>query len=122
MEFVRVEYDVDAAGGPSGRARCRTTSPTISAQADGLTPARIPPSRTRRITNSEGPVSWLFPDERKFFEDFSGIATRLTTVATLLEQALDDPARLPNPSPRSIACNARRTRRPMTSMSTWTSC
>jgi uncharacterized protein len=40
-------------------------------------------------------VSWLFPDERKFFEHFSGIAARLTTVATLLEQALDDPARLP---------------------------
>jgi uncharacterized protein Yka (UPF0111/DUF47 family) len=41
-------------------------------------------------------VSWLFPDERKFFEHFSGIAARLTTVATLLEQALDEPARLPD--------------------------
>ena len=41
-------------------------------------------------------MSWLFPDERKFFEHFSGIAARLTTVATLLEQALDDPARLPD--------------------------
>jgi uncharacterized protein Yka (UPF0111/DUF47 family) len=40
-------------------------------------------------------VSWLFPDERKFFEHFSGIAARLTTVATFLEQALDDPDRLP---------------------------
>ncbi len=40
-------------------------------------------------------MSWLFPDERKFFEDFSAIAARLTTVATLLEQALDEPARLP---------------------------
>jgi uncharacterized protein len=40
-------------------------------------------------------VSWLFPDERKFFEHFTGIAARLTTAATLLEQALDDPARLP---------------------------
>ena len=40
-------------------------------------------------------LSWLFPDERKFFEHFSGIATRLTAVAELLEQALDDPARLP---------------------------
>jgi len=40
-------------------------------------------------------MSWLFPDERKFFEQFSGIAARLTTVATLLEQALDQPARLP---------------------------
>jgi uncharacterized protein len=39
-------------------------------------------------------VSWLFPDERKFFEAFSGIAARLTTVATLLEQALDEPGRL----------------------------
>ena len=40
-------------------------------------------------------MSWLFPDERKFFEHFGDIAGRLTTVATLLEQALDDPARLP---------------------------
>jgi uncharacterized protein len=40
-------------------------------------------------------VSWLFPDERKFFDDFSGIAARLTVVATLLEQALDQPVRLP---------------------------
>jgi uncharacterized protein Yka (UPF0111/DUF47 family) len=40
-------------------------------------------------------VSWLFPDERKFFEHFSGIAARLTTAARLLEQALDEPARLP---------------------------
>jgi len=39
-------------------------------------------------------VSWLFPDERSFFEHFNGIAARLTTVATLLEQALDQPARL----------------------------
>ena len=39
-------------------------------------------------------MNWLFPDERKFFEDFSGIATRLTIVADLLEQALDSPARL----------------------------
>jgi uncharacterized protein Yka (UPF0111/DUF47 family) len=40
-------------------------------------------------------VSWLFPDERKFFDDFSGIAARLTVAATLLEQALDQPVRLP---------------------------
>jgi uncharacterized protein Yka (UPF0111/DUF47 family) len=40
-------------------------------------------------------VSWLFPDERKFFDDFSGIAARLTSEAVLLEQALDQPARLP---------------------------
>ncbi len=39
-------------------------------------------------------MSWLFPDERKFFEDFSGIAARLTTIAVMLEQALDDPATL----------------------------
>ena len=41
-------------------------------------------------------MSWLFPDERKFYEDFSAIAARLTTVATLLEEALDQPARLPS--------------------------
>jgi uncharacterized protein len=40
-------------------------------------------------------VSWLFPDERRFFDDFSAIAASLTTVATLLEQALDQPALLP---------------------------
>jgi len=40
-------------------------------------------------------VSWLFPDERKFFEHFTGIAARLTVAATLLEQALDEPSRLP---------------------------
>ncbi len=40
-------------------------------------------------------MSWLFPDERKFFEQFTGIAARLTTAATLLEQALEEPARLP---------------------------
>jgi uncharacterized protein Yka (UPF0111/DUF47 family) len=40
-------------------------------------------------------VSWLFPDERRFFDDFSAIAGRLTTVATLLEQGLDQPALLP---------------------------
>jgi hypothetical protein len=39
-------------------------------------------------------VSWLFPDERRFFDDFSAIAASLTTVATLLEQGLDQPARL----------------------------
>jgi uncharacterized protein Yka (UPF0111/DUF47 family) len=40
-------------------------------------------------------VSWLFPDERRFFEDFSAIAALLTAAATLLEQALDDPTLLP---------------------------
>ena len=40
-------------------------------------------------------MSWLFPDERKFFEHFSGIAARLTNVAMLLEQGLEQPVRLP---------------------------
>ncbi len=40
-------------------------------------------------------MSWLFPDERTFFEHFTGLAARLTAEATLLEQALDQPARLP---------------------------
>ena len=39
-------------------------------------------------------MSWLFPDERKFFEHFTGIAARLTAAATLLEQALEEPERL----------------------------
>jgi uncharacterized protein Yka (UPF0111/DUF47 family) len=40
-------------------------------------------------------LSWLFPDERKFFEHFGDIAGQLTSAAIMLEQALDDPARLP---------------------------
>ena len=30
-------------------------------------------------------MSWLFPDERQFFEHFGDIATRLTAVATAAE-------------------------------------
>jgi uncharacterized protein len=41
-------------------------------------------------------VSRFFPDERKFFEHFSGIAAQLTRAATMLEQGLDDPVRLPD--------------------------
>jgi uncharacterized protein len=40
-------------------------------------------------------MGWLFPDERKFFEDFKGIGARLTAVATLLARALDEPSQLP---------------------------
>jgi uncharacterized protein len=40
-------------------------------------------------------MSWLFPDERRFFDDFSAISARLPSLARLLEQALDDPAQLP---------------------------
>jgi uncharacterized protein len=40
-------------------------------------------------------VTWLLPDERKFYEHFNGIAARLTAIAELLEQALGQPARLP---------------------------
>jgi uncharacterized protein len=40
-------------------------------------------------------VTWLLPDERKFYDHFNGIAARLTAIAELLEQALDQPARLP---------------------------
>ncbi|HEX3275538.1 MAG TPA: DUF47 family protein, partial [Gemmatimonadales bacterium] len=39
-------------------------------------------------------MSWLFPDERAFFEHFSSIAASLTTMAELLVQAFDHPARL----------------------------
>jgi hypothetical protein len=39
-------------------------------------------------------LDWLFPDERKFFARFTGVAQRVTTAATLLEQAFDDPSRL----------------------------
>ena len=38
-------------------------------------------------------MSWLFPNEQQFYDHLTGIATRLTQVATLLEQALDQPAR-----------------------------
>jgi uncharacterized protein Yka (UPF0111/DUF47 family) len=36
----------------------------------------------------------LFPDERKFFERFTGVAQHLTAAARLLEQAFDAPPRL----------------------------
>jgi uncharacterized protein Yka (UPF0111/DUF47 family) len=39
-------------------------------------------------------LGWLFPDQRKFYTRFSGIAQGLTRAATLLEQALNDPARM----------------------------
>lgn len=39
-------------------------------------------------------LAWLFPDERTFFAAFNGVAQRLTTAATQLAQAFDDPARL----------------------------
>ena len=39
-------------------------------------------------------LGWLFPDERKFYTRFSGVARSLTGAATLLEQALDDPVLL----------------------------
>jgi uncharacterized protein len=40
-------------------------------------------------------MSWLFPDERRFFEHFSSIAARLIEAALLLEEAMREPARLP---------------------------
>jgi uncharacterized protein len=51
--------------------------------------------RVRSFGRAEATMGWLFPDERKFFEDFSGIGTRLTVIATLLARALDEPSRLP---------------------------
>ena len=41
-------------------------------------------------------MSWLFPDERAFFEHFSSIAASLTVMAELLVQAFDQPAWLPD--------------------------
>jgi uncharacterized protein Yka (UPF0111/DUF47 family) len=38
-------------------------------------------------------LGWLFPDERKFYADFTGIAQHLTAAAKLLEQAFDHPSR-----------------------------
>ena len=34
-------------------------------------------------------MSWLFPDTKKFYEDFSAIATRVKTVATILPELLE---------------------------------
>jgi uncharacterized protein Yka (UPF0111/DUF47 family) len=48
----------------------------------------------RRTTTAGAGMSWLFPDERAFFEHFSSIAASLTTMAELLVQAFDQPARL----------------------------
>lgn len=39
-------------------------------------------------------LGWLFPDERKFYTRFTGIAHGLTRAATLLEQGLDEPVRM----------------------------
>jgi uncharacterized protein Yka (UPF0111/DUF47 family) len=39
-------------------------------------------------------VSWLFPNEKVFYDHLTGIAVRLTRVAALLRQALDDPSGL----------------------------
>lgn len=39
-------------------------------------------------------MSWLFPDERQFYEHLTSIAKALTTIATLLEQGLENPALL----------------------------
>lgn len=36
-------------------------------------------------------MEWLFPDERKFYTRFSGVAHQLTRAAILLEQAFDRP-------------------------------
>jgi uncharacterized protein Yka (UPF0111/DUF47 family) len=45
-------------------------------------------------------LGWLFPDERKFYTKFSGVAQRLTTAARLLEEAFDHPSRLAGLSAR----------------------
>ena len=39
-------------------------------------------------------MSWLFPNERQFYDHLTDIATRVTAAATLLEQALNEPARV----------------------------
>jgi uncharacterized protein Yka (UPF0111/DUF47 family) len=39
-------------------------------------------------------VNWLFPKEKVFYDHLTGIAVRLTRVAGLLQQALDDPGEL----------------------------
>jgi uncharacterized protein Yka (UPF0111/DUF47 family) len=39
-------------------------------------------------------VSWLFPNEKVFYDHLTGIAVRLTRVAAMLRQALDDPSGL----------------------------
>jgi hypothetical protein len=40
-------------------------------------------------------LEWLFPDERKFYMRFSGVAHQLSAAATLLEQGFDRPALWP---------------------------
>jgi hypothetical protein len=48
----------------------------------------------------ESLMSWLFPNERRFYEQFSGIAARLTKIAAMLEQALHEPRQLPDLVPQ----------------------
>jgi uncharacterized protein len=47
-------------------------------------------------------LGWLFPDERKFYAEFTGIAQHLTTAAKLLEQAFDHPSRFAELSARIV--------------------
>jgi uncharacterized protein len=41
-------------------------------------------------------LEMLFPNERKFFAQFTQIATHLTRAATMLQQGFDDPSRWPD--------------------------
>ena len=41
-------------------------------------------------------LEMLFPDERKFYAEFNGLARALCVAATSLAEALDDPERLPH--------------------------
>ena len=58
-------------------------------------PVQTLPRRSKRFAALKEVMQWYFPDERKFFEHLSGIAARLTIIAGFLEEALDEPTRLP---------------------------
>ncbi len=66
-----------------------------TAVEDTPRPVQVLPRSFKAFAALKEVVRWYFPDERKFFEHLSEIAAGLTTIARFLEEALDEPTRLP---------------------------
>ena len=66
-----------------------------TAVEDTPRPVQVLPRSFKAFAALKEVVRWYFPDERKFFEHLSEIAARLTIIARFLEEALDEPTRLP---------------------------
>jgi uncharacterized protein Yka (UPF0111/DUF47 family) len=76
----------------TGDARAFAGYPAVEASRP---PLQVLPRSSRLFAAVEKVVGWYFPDERKFFKHLTEIAARLTTIAGFLEEALDEPPRLP---------------------------